>query len=111
MKRVAAILLSLMFVWLQVMASAQTNPLQTRSDGSGCNCKTNSCVRAVTTDTQPPPALPGNAAAHTDSSLFARALVTWTLPGTGPSLISSSDSTPLSALAVPLFTRYCARLI
>ena len=109
MKRVAAILLSLMFVWLQVMASAQTNPLPTRSDG--CNCKKNCCLRAATTDSQPPAALPGNAAAHTDFSLFARALVTWTLPGTAPSQISSSDSTPLSALAVPLFTRYCARLI
>ena len=109
MKRVAAILLSLMFVWLQVMASAQTNPLPTRSDG--CNCKKNCCLRAATTDTQPPATLPGNAAAQSDFSLFAPALVAWTLPLTAPSRISSFDSAPLPALAVPLFTRYCARLI
>jgi len=110
MKRAAAIILSLMFLWLQAMSSAQANFLPARSGGC-CDCKKNCCIRAATPDAQPPAALPCNAGAQSDFSLFAPALVTWTLPVTAPSQISSSDSASFPALAVPLFTRHCARLI
>jgi hypothetical protein len=110
MKRAAAIVLSLMFVWLQVVSSAQTAFLPEAGCGC-CDCKTDCCVGAAAPATQPPATLPAAAGFSHDFSLFAPALVTWTLPVTAPSHISSSDSAPLSALAVPLFTRHCALLI
>ena len=111
MKRAAAIILSLMFIWLQAMSSAQTNFRLTRSGGGCCDCKKNCCIRAATPDTQPPAALPPNVGPQSDFSLFAPAPVTWTLSAAAPSQIFASDSAPLSAPAVPLFTRHCARLI
>ena len=111
MKRAAAIILSLMFVWLQALSSAQPNLLPTPSGGNCCSCKKNCCIRAATPNPQPPAALPANVGPQSDFSLFAPVLVTWTLPATGSSVFSSSASAPLSAPAVPLFTRHCARLI
>jgi hypothetical protein len=111
MKRVAAIVLSLMFVWLQAVSSAQTTFLPAPAGCRCCDCKANCCVSAATPATQPPATIPAAGSFPSDFSLFAPALVTWTLPVTVPSPFSSSDSAPLPALAVPLFTRHCAMLI
>jgi hypothetical protein len=111
MKRVVAMVLSLMFVWLQVMASAQTTFL-TAPDCACTACeKADCCVSTATPNAQPLAALPVNAHSQSDFSLFTPSPVTWTLPVPAPQQFFSSDSASLLALAVPLFTRHCARLI
>jgi len=111
MKRAAAIVLSLMFVWLQVTVSAQTSFLQGANGCRCCACKrTACCVTEAPSNAQTPIALPATAGITSDFSLFAPMLLTWTLPVTSCQ-ISPSDSAPLPALAVPLFTRHCTLLI
>jgi hypothetical protein len=111
MKRAAAIVLSLMFVWLQTMSSVQTTFLPAPVC-SCCACKkTDCCVSAATPEAQPLAATPANNHSQSEFSLFAPALVTWTLPVIELSQIPASDSAPFLALAVPLFTRHCALLI
>lgn len=110
MKKAVAIVLSLMIVWLQGMSSADTHFRPASADNTSCNCNRNCCVSGKAPDAQPPPAAPATGGSANDFSLFAPALVTWTLPASMPH-ISSSASAPLSALAVPLFMQHCALLI
>ncbi len=111
MKRAAAIVLSLMFVWLQAMSPAQVTSANGKLARSCCSCNKACCVTQSSPSSQPLPVAPTPAGAQTDFSALVPMLVMWTLPVTAPSQISSSDSAPLLALAVPLFTRHCARLI
>jgi hypothetical protein len=109
MKRAAAIVLSLMFVWLQAMSSAQVMSASGKPAHSCCSCKKACCVTQSAPRSQPLPMAPTTAGAQTDFSALVPMLVMWTLPVTAPSQISASA--PPLALAVPLFTRHCARLI
>jgi hypothetical protein len=111
MKRAAAIVLSLMFVWLQALASA---PMSFRPAPEGCaccDCKRNCCVKAATPAAQLPAATSVVPSSQNSFSLFAPTLVTWALPVTTPLQISPSASAPLPVPTVPLFTRHCALLI
>ena len=111
MKRAAAIILSLMFVWLQAVAT-QTPFGAVANVCDCCACKeAGCCVSKTTPDTQPPLAPPVQAGHASDFSLFAPVLVTWTLPVTTSSQTASFDSASSFASAVPLFTRHCALLI
>jgi hypothetical protein len=112
MKRFAAIVLSLTFVWLQVAVSARTTSFAAAPKVcTCCDCKqTSCCVRETPPEAPQPAALPANANAAPDFSLFTPTQVSWTLP-VPPAHLASSDSAPLPALAVPLFTRHCALLI
>jgi hypothetical protein len=111
MKRAAAIVLSLMFVWLQAMSSAPSSFRPAPAGCACCDCKRNCCVKAATPAAQLPAATSVAPSSQNSFSRFAPALVTWTLPVIAPLQISPSDSAPLPALAVPLFTRHCALLI
>lgn len=111
MKRAAAIVLSLMFVWLQVLASAQVTSANGQPLRGCCSCHKPCCVAPSAPESQPLPIASTPAGAQIDLSTLVPSLVMWTLPAIAPSQISSSDSAPLLAPAVPLFTRYCARLI
>jgi hypothetical protein len=112
MKRVAAILLSLTFLWLQVVASARPASFAPAPQVcTCCDCKqTNCCVRETPSEAPQPAALPANANAATDFPLFTPTQVRWTLP-VAPTQFLCSDSAPLPTPAVPLFTRHCALLI
>jgi len=112
MKRAAAIVLSLIFVWLQEMSAARSLAAPIAKACACCDCKkTECCVSEATPDAQPPVALPATGAPTADFSVFIPALVTWTLPGSATARFSPSDSAPFAAPAVPLFTRHCALLI
>jgi hypothetical protein len=112
MKRAAAIVLSLMFLWLQAMSSAQTSFLPTKATRPCCGCQQRDCC--VTPATPDPQSLPATVAAtgsQNHLSVLVSTLVAWTLPATAPAQVLVSASAPLLAPGVPLFTRYCARLI
>lgn len=112
MKRVAAIVLSLIFVWLQTLPSAPAISLPAPQVCACCDCQQmNCCVSETTPETPPPAALPAPSGIQPDWSVFTPTLVAWILPAANRSDISSSDAAPQPAPAVPLFTRHCARLI
>ena len=112
MKRAAAIVLSLIFLWLQAVSSAPTYSLPAKAAGAGCDCKQmDCCVVPGIPETQSLPATIAPVAGHTLLSPPVSTLVAWTLPATATAHIFVSVSTPLPALGVPLFTRNCARLI
>jgi len=113
MKRAAAIILSLTVIWLQVMASAQT--LSTPAPEQPCPCcvakKSCCCVAESAPVAAPLPATPAAVSAQFDFTAVLAQVVAWTLPTAAPAIVSSAGSTSASSLAVPLFTRHCARLI
>ena len=112
MKRAAAIVLSLMFLWLQAISSAQTSFVPTKAVRACCGCnQMDCCVTPTATDPESVPVtiVPGRS--QTNLSIPAPTLVAWTLPITAPAAISASASAPLPAPGVPFFTRHCARLI
>lgn len=111
MKRAAAILLSLMFVWLQTLASAQTSFARVSPGRSCCSCDKSCCVSAAEPDSQPSPVAPISSSTPNDFSAWVTAAVAWTLPTTSPAPIISAAGAPFSAPGVPLFTRHCALLI
>ena len=112
MKRAAAIILSLMFLWLQVLSSAETSFLPAKPVGACCGCKQRDCcVTPAAPDAQSLPVTGVPAGSRNNLSVLVSTLVAWILPATVPAQISASTSAPLPALGVPLFTRHCARLI
>lgn len=114
MKRAVAIVLSLMFLWLQAMASAQTlfSFLPSKAVCACGDCKQmDCCVTPAAPNPQSLPVTVVPAGSQNNLSIPASTLVAWTLPATATTQVSASTSAPLPALGVPLFTRHCARLI
>jgi hypothetical protein len=112
MKRAAAIVLSLMFLWLQAVSSAQTSFLPAKAVRACCGCKQRDCcVTPAVPNSQSLPVAVVPAGSQNILSIPASTLVAWTLPATATAQVSASASAPLPALGVPLFTRHCARLI
>lgn len=112
MKRAAAIVLSLMFLWLQAMSSAQTSFLPAKAVCACCDCKQmDCCVTPAAPDSQSLPVTVVPTGSQHNLSVPVSTLVAWTLPATAPAQISASASAPLPAPGVPIFTRHCARLI
>jgi hypothetical protein len=112
MKRAAAIILGLIFLWLQAVSSAQMAFLPAKAARTCCGCQQRDCC--VTPATPDPQSLPATVAAtgsQNHLSVLASTLVAWTLPASAPAQVFVSASAPLMAPDVPLFTRYCARLI
>ncbi len=112
MKRAAAIVLSLMFLWLQAMSSVQTSFVPAKTVRTCCGCKQRDCC--VTPAAPNPQSLPVTvvpAGSQKNLSIPVLTLVGWTLPATATTQVSAATPAPLPALGVPLFTRHCARLI
>jgi hypothetical protein len=112
-KRLSAILLSLLLVWMQAVVGAQT-PVSgvTPATCTCCDCgRTDCCVTSSSPDSAPAPAAPVRAGVQIELSILAPTSVAWTLPATEPHILSLSASSPLTAMGVPLFTRDCALLI
>jgi len=111
MKRAAAIILSLMYLGLQVMASAPVFTPVTQT-GPCCGCKKHECcVTENSRAAQPLPAAQAPAGPQHEISLLPLTAVAWTLPVTATSFNSSVDSPSSFATNVPLFTRHCSFLI
>ena len=112
MKRAVAIVLSLILVWIQAVAAVQPTAAAPPAKCGCCACKKmDCCVGRSTSESQPLPVAPVPAAAQNHFSAVLSTLVAWTLPAPTPAQVSSFDSAPTSALAVPLFQRDCALLI
>ncbi len=112
MKRVAAIILSLMLLWLQAKAAAPMTFLPAKAVCACCDCKQmNCCVTSAPPATQSLPATVAPTASQNTLPVFAAALEMWTLPASDLAHVSAFASTPLPAPGLPLFTRHCARLI
>ena len=114
MKRVAAFLLSLIVIWLQVVVSAQTLSASAVATPQCACCsgkKACCCVEEATPVSTPLAATPVSASASIDFTAVLAKVTAWTLPAAAPAIVSSADSASASSLAVPLFTRHCALLI
>jgi len=112
MKRAAAIVLSLMLLWVQALASAPSNLVGAVAPADRCPCRKPCCVSQATTDSQSLPLAPATGGSLTpDFSALLAVMVAWTLPSASASQFYCVASAPSPVPAVPLFTRHCALLI
>jgi hypothetical protein len=112
MKRAAAIVVSLMFLWFQVMASAPTvfSFFPARAVCACCDChQMDCCVTPAAPNPQSVPVTVVPAGSQNNLSIPTATHVAWTVPATV--LANDSASAPLPAPGEPLFSRHCARLI
>jgi hypothetical protein len=111
MKRTAAILLSLILLWIPAMADVQTGR---DSAPSRCGCCAPAagccCVEASTPSAPRADAVPVSAGATIDFTAVVSRPVAWALPSSATDTLSSGDDF-FPPLAVPLFQRNCALLI
>ena len=113
MKRLTAILLSLLLLWVQAMVLAQPALPDAPVKCACCSCKTGKCCVGESTpgDTAPQPVAPAPSATL-DQILFTVAVSpAWLLPSGETQAFSAVSASPLFAVRVPLFTRDCALLI
>ena len=112
MKRLSAIVLSLLLLWVQASLVAQPVCAQAPAQCNCCRCdKGDCCVAKSPVDAAPLPAATVPAASQ-DLGLFSpTAPLVWLLPRGEAEDFLSAASSPLSAARVPLFTRHCALLI
>jgi len=113
MKRAVAILLSLVMIWVQGLASAQTLPTETAASQCGC-CyakKSCGCVAESASTTAPIPATPPSNVSVGDHPAVLASFISWQLPPTTPELLLDSAGASLGAQSTPLFTQHCALLI
>jgi hypothetical protein len=111
MKRAAAVILSLMFLGLQVMSAAPILSATTQTSQC-CGCKKHACcVTEKNPDAQPLPAAPVAVSPQHELSLIPLSAVAWTIPVKENSVISSVDCLSSFATNVPLFARHCSFLV
>jgi hypothetical protein len=113
MKRLFAILFSLLLVWMQAVAATQA-PISgvKRAVCTCCDCgRTDCCVTPTSVPAAPTPAAPIRTGVQNELGLFAPASVAWTLPAVEVQVFSPAAFSPLTTADVPLFTRHCALLI
>ena len=112
MKRLSAIVLSLLLFWVQVFVMAQPVKANAPAKCTCCACKqTNCCVTKSSTDPAPLPLAPAQTGSQNLHSFSLTPSIAWTLPR-GEADFSSADNSPsLLAARVPLFRRDCALLI
>jgi hypothetical protein len=110
MKRLSAIALSLLLLWVQVFAltlPAAAMPVECRC----CECEqTDCCVAESSSGSLPLNATPVPSAQFNLHQFTAAASLVWLLPTGEMDFASTSASLPPPA-RVPLFTRDCALLI
>jgi hypothetical protein len=112
-KRLTAILFSLLLIWMQTVVGAQPPVRGAESTECACsNCgKACCCVTPSSPDSAPAPATPVRAGVQNELSILAPISVAWALPAIEQQISSLSVSSSPTATGVPLFTRHCALLI
>ena len=112
MKRLSAIVLSLLLFWVQVFVMAQPPRAEAPAQCCGCACaKPKCCVTQSASDPAPLPAANVQTGSQNLNLLSLTVSIAWMLPR-GESDFSSADISPsLRAALVPLFRRDCALLI
>ena len=107
MKRLSAITLSLLLLWVQAFVLAQ--PAQAREACTCCECNATCCVTESSAPIPQSPA-PSHASQFSSSWFALNASLAWTVPR-GEAEVFSSAPLPLLAARTPLFERDCALLI
>jgi hypothetical protein len=112
MKRLSAIVLSLLLFWVQVFVAVPPVNAESPAKSNCCSCQRNCCVtQSNPVDSATPPAVP-TPSIQLNLGLFAfAASPAWLLPPGEADVFSAACSSPLSAARIPLFTRDCALLI
>ena len=111
MKRLSAIVLSLLLFWVQVFVMAQPVKADAPARCCGCACKkSNCCVTQSSTDPAPPLAATVQTGSQNLHSFSITVSVAWTLPR-GEADFSADNSPSLRAARFPLYRRDCALLI
>ena len=113
MKRLSAILLSLLLMWMQVVVMAQPAKADATAKCRRCSCKTGHCCvgQSNSSESLPQPAAPAPSAQLNLNLFSIAASPAWLLPLGAAAVFSSPTSSPLSTVGVPLFQRDCALLI
>lgn len=112
MKRLAAIALSLLLVWVQVFVLAQPAGAAAPTACRCCECEQMDCCVAENASTTQPLAAVPVPTAQLNFNLFALPVSpAWLLPPGELDILSAISVLPLPATRVPLFTRHCALLI
>lgn len=113
MKRLSAILLSLLLMWMQVVVMARPATADAPIKCTCCSCKTARCCvgESDSSASQPQPVAPVQSAQLNFNLLPSAASPAWFLPSGEADVFSAASALPLSAARIPLFTRDCAILI
>ena len=112
MKRLSAILLSLLLFWVQVFVMAPPVKADAPAKCTCCDCEqTNCCVTQSSTDPTPLPAAAAPTGSQNLNSFSITASISWTLPRGEADFSSADKLAPRCAARVPLFRRDCALLI
>jgi hypothetical protein len=114
-KRIAAIILSLTFAWLQVTACPRGDQISGNPDLPQCGCcvaKQNCCcIESGASARIPAKATPPAISGFDALTIVPSRAVIWVLPANERIADSSFDSTTAVAGSIPLFRRDCALLI
>ena len=112
MKRLSAIVLSLLLFWVQVFVMAQPLKADAPAKCTCCACKkSNCCVTQSSTDPAPLPSAAPQTGSQNLNSFSITASIAWVLPRGEADFSSADNSWPQRAARVPLFRRDCALLI
>ena len=113
MKRLSAILFSLLLVWTQaVLAAHPTADNGSRAACKCCDCGSKSCcAKPPAPESSPSPAAPIRATSQNELSPLALTFVAWTVPAIEPQISDPAVSFSRFVTGVPLFTRHCALLV
>lgn len=111
MKRLSAMILSLLLLWVQVLVMAQ--PLGAAATPCRCcDCQQTDCCVSESSSTPQPLTTAPVQSVQLNFNLFSPPpLLVWLLPPGQADGLSAPSASPLSATRVPLFTRHCALLI
>lgn len=112
MKRLAAMFLSLLLLWMQLFVMAPPATADAPAKCTCCSCKDGRCCvgEADSAPSTSQPAAPVPSAQFNHHLFAAAASTVWLLPS-GEAEVFFIAPWSLSATRVPLFTRDCALLI
>jgi hypothetical protein len=112
MKRLSAIVLSLLLFWVQVFAMAQPVKADAPAKCTCCSChQSNCCVTKSAPAQAPLPVAPTSTVSQNLNLFSITASLAWMLPRGEADFSSADNSSSLVVARVPLFRRDCALLI
>lgn len=112
MKRLSAMILSLLLLWAQVFVLAQPVGAATPTACRCCDCQqTDCCVSETSSAPQPLAGSPVQSVQPNLNQFTITASPAWLLPSGESDVFFTASASPLAAARVPIFTRHCALLI
>ena len=112
MKRLSAMILSLLLLWMQVFVLAQPLGAAVPAPCRCCDCQQTDCCVSESSSTPQPLASAPVQSVQLNFNLFSPlASLAWLLPPGEADIFSAASASPLLAARVSLFTRDCALLI